>query len=328
MIAIKGFTMDLTSCMGDGREENCRFVPRETKEVPESKTARNGFHCCEYAFDCLSYYPLRTSRFFKVEASGDIDEDNRGRIACTRITLMEELSTAGLALEAMRYMVNHPQREGWKINTVDVMVSSDQAEAERAGSIAIARGEDPKVRGPVGSIVGLIVESGEGITRCKLGKVTAEQEGKWLHLTEDRRFEITEPCANGPKDCPFETSNENKSESRDEVFRRCICEYGDQPEIDMCIEEMSELTKALLKWRRFQSMETGKKVNPVSRNKKASGYRADVIDEIADVKIMIRRMEILFMADEEVEHRIDFKVNRQRERLNEIRGGEDEKEEG
>lgn len=37
---------------------------------------------------------------------------------------------------------------------------------------------------------------------------------------------------------------------RDIVFKRCICEYGTQPQIDMCIEEMSELTKALLKYRR------------------------------------------------------------------------------
>ena len=38
-------------------------------------------------------------------------------------------------------------------------------------------------------------------------------------------------------------------EERDTVFKRCICEYGMQPQVDMCIEEMSELTKALLKWR-------------------------------------------------------------------------------
>lgn len=40
------------------------------------------------------------------------------------------------------------------------------------------------------------------------------------------------------------------NEYRDSVYRRCISEYGTQPQVDMCIEEMSELTKALLKWRR------------------------------------------------------------------------------
>ena len=40
------------------------------------------------------------------------------------------------------------------------------------------------------------------------------------------------------------------TEERDQIFRRCICTYGTNPQIDVAIEEMSELIKALLKWRR------------------------------------------------------------------------------
>lgn len=92
------------------------------------------------------------------------------------------------------------------------------------------------------------------------------------------------------------------AESRDVVFRRCICEYGTQPQIDVALEEMSELTKALLKWRRAKGAELTK-------------ARDNIIDEIADVRIMCRQMEILFQAEDEVERRIDFKVDRQKGRL-------------
>lgn len=93
-------------------------------------------------------------------------------------------------------------------------------------------------------------------------------------------------------------------EERDIVFRRCICDYGTQPQVDMMIEEMSELTKALLKWRRAKGAEL-------------TAARGCIIDELADVRIMARQMEILFQAEDEVERRIDFKVQRQSKRLEE-----------
>lgn len=92
------------------------------------------------------------------------------------------------------------------------------------------------------------------------------------------------------------------SEARDIVFRRCICDYGTNPQIDMAIEEMSELTKALLKWRRAKGSEL-------------TAARDCIIDELADVQIMARQMEILFQCEDEVELRIDFKVQRQAMRL-------------
>ena len=94
------------------------------------------------------------------------------------------------------------------------------------------------------------------------------------------------------------------NKERDAVFRRCIRDYGTQPQIDMMIEEMSELTKALLKWRRAEGAEL-------------TAARGCIIDELADVRIMARQMEILFQAEEEVERRIDFKVQRQWKRLEE-----------
>lgn len=105
-----------------------------------------------------------------------------------------------------------------------------------------------------------------------------------------------------------EVINRSDTERRDVVFRQCICEYGTQPQIDVAIEEMSELTKALLKWRRAKGAEL-------------TAARDNIIDEIADVRIMCRQMEILFQAEYEVERRIDFKVDRQRKRLYERKEG-------
>lgn len=92
------------------------------------------------------------------------------------------------------------------------------------------------------------------------------------------------------------------SNERDEVFERCLRTYGVQPQVDMMIEEMSELIKALLKWRR-------------SGLKGLSDMRDCIIDELADVRIMERQMEMLFDCEDEVESRIDYKVQRQQERL-------------
>lgn len=52
--------------------------------------------------------------------------------------------------------------------------------------------------------------------------------------------------------------------------------YGEQAQVDMMIEEMSELTKALLKQRR--------------------GYDVlwNILEELADVRIMLEQMEIIY----------------------------------
>lgn len=101
-------------------------------------------------------------------------------------------------------------------------------------------------------------------------------------------------------------------EERDKAFARCLRTYGERPQVDMAIEEMSELTKALLKMRR-----AGKDGIQAAREA--------IIDELADVRIMTRQMEILYQCEDEVERRIDFKVQRQLSRLDR-KEAENEKE--
>lgn len=203
MKAYKGFNKKLTSRLGDGKEENCVFKPGETKEVAESKTIRSGFHCCENPFECLAYYGLgEDNRYFIVEAAGDIDEDDGERIACTKITLVEEMSILKLAMEGMDYIINHPDREKWQQAHRHCTVAAGKAEADAPGAIAIARGINPMVKGPAGSILGLLKETTYSpsyqkkestvITDCKLLKVAPEQQNKWLTINQNRELEVVE----------------------------------------------------------------------------------------------------------------------------------------
>lgn len=190
MIAFKGFSPNLESVLGNGKKETCCFAPGITMEETECKTGRNGFHCCENPFVCLGYYSMNgKNRFWKVEASGNINEDGGGRIACTRITLLEELDAKKLAFYGMKYMIEHPDRAGWQQDRGSVIVAGDCAQAGMEGHIAIARGKDPKVRGPEGSVLGLLVDRGNGIEESKIIIPGEELAGKWLHLAAGRKIE-------------------------------------------------------------------------------------------------------------------------------------------
>lgn len=190
-MAFKGLTKDLVASLGSGR---LTLVPGVTYRETESKTGNCGWHCTENPFDCLCYFPLGSSRHFRVEAGGSIDEDAANRIACTEITLVEELDRKKLAGYGMIYMVTHPLRSGWEQSGPHIRVAADTAEAKQAGDIAIARGPYPKVRGPEGAILGLILEPEPGqIAQAKLLiSVSREQAGKWWTLDAERNVKEVE----------------------------------------------------------------------------------------------------------------------------------------
>lgn len=75
--------------------------------------------------------------------------------------------------------------------------------------------------------------------------------------------------------------------------------YGTNKQEDKAIEEMSELQKAILKHR---------------ENKRAE-ERQDVIDEIADVSVMLEQLKIIYSCHNEVAERMDYKIDRQIKRI-------------
>lgn len=79
--------------------------------------------------------------------------------------------------------------------------------------------------------------------------------------------------------------------------------YGTAAQTDIAIEECSELIKALVKGRRNAKKGIDKELKEA------------IIDEIADVEIMMNQLIIIHSCRKEVEERIDFKIDRQIERL-------------
>lgn len=75
--------------------------------------------------------------------------------------------------------------------------------------------------------------------------------------------------------------------------------YGTKAQQDIALEELSELQKAILKHRRLSDKETEKAI----------------IDEIADVSIMLEQLKIIYSCSVEVEERIDYKIDRQIKRI-------------
>lgn len=86
--------------------------------------------------------------------------------------------------------------------------------------------------------------------------------------------------------------------NRVEKLRYIANHYGVIPQVQKTIEELNEL-----------SLELVKILTKV-------GDKEAIIDEIADVNIMVEQLKILYdISPIEVSDRIDFKLNRQLERI-------------
>ena len=71
--------------------------------------------------------------------------------------------------------------------------------------------------------------------------------------------------------------------------------HGTKSQEDVAIEEMAELQKAILKHRRNAGVET----------------MAEIIDELADVEIMMEQLKIIYSCYTEVEERKAYKIGRE-----------------
>ena len=83
------------------------------------------------------------------------------------------------------------------------------------------------------------------------------------------------------------------------ILQVCIDRYGIDSQTDVAIEEMSELIKALIKYRRRASVKTLQNIE----------------EEIADVSIMLSQLVMIYSNAEEIQKQIDQKLARQIVRL-------------
>ena len=94
-----------------------------------------------------------------------------------------------------------------------------------------------------------------------------------------------------------------------DVLQRAIDTYGEERQIDKALEEMSELTKALLKM----------------RYAKSTGVERDILmdavsEETADVEIMLEQLHMIYQNDKKVEEYKQKKIERLERRLNGYNG--------
>lgn len=89
---------------------------------------------------------------------------------------------------------------------------------------------------------------------------------------------------------------------RNEKIEYIATRYGYSKQSRQCIEEMAELTKAICKADR--AITVSERIELLK----------NVQEELADVEIMVRQLKHL-LGETEVEEQIDYKLNRQIERI-------------
>lgn len=94
---------------------------------------------------------------------------------------------------------------------------------------------------------------------------------------------------------------------RPEILQEAVDTYGKEAQVDMAIEEMSELIKALLKHRRAEH-------SPEAWDYEKT--RQNILEEISDVIIMLLQLIIIYGGREIVQQDINEKIDRLEKRLN------------
>lgn len=84
---------------------------------------------------------------------------------------------------------------------------------------------------------------------------------------------------------------------KEEIYQKIIDKFACQNQIIIAIEEMSELQKTLCKYLRFENFSFD-----------------NIIEEIADVRIMIEQLEMMFDCDLLVLQKKEEKLKRIKER--------------
>jgi hypothetical protein len=103
--------------------------------------------------------------------------------------------------------------------------------------------------------------------------------------------------------------------SRDPRFK-IANHYGLEAQLQQLIEEMAELTQAVCKHRRING-----EGQPVSPDLKSYDVAENLIEEIADVKLVLEQVIFLMEIDEDVKEWMDRKIERTLERIGEQNAG-------
>jgi len=100
-----------------------------------------------------------------------------------------------------------------------------------------------------------------------------------------------------------------------EILEKAISKYGTRSQLDMAVEESAELIQAINKLKRSGLVEhTITKPSWWMDLDQIRAYN-DLCSEVADVKIMLKQMELM-LCSERIQISVDRKINRLERRLN------------
>lgn len=182
MKAYKGFRNDLTCTMGKGTYQ---FEIGKWHTEKKAKCCSTGFHCTDNPLDVLNYYSREDDRYFIVEASGDIHEDDvNSRIACTKMKLVKEISLTQLVVAGLLFMKEHPKRKNSSVVRKEEGVAND--------GFVIVRGKHPKAAGKKGSVLYLAKDGDDGLIE-EIGAYEVDGEiikaDKYYNVRGERVYE-------------------------------------------------------------------------------------------------------------------------------------------
>jgi NTP pyrophosphatase (non-canonical NTP hydrolase) len=96
----------------------------------------------------------------------------------------------------------------------------------------------------------------------------------------------------------------------EEILNKALQTYGIESQLDMLVEECSELIQAVCKLKRTK-IERGVEFGTIEL--------IDLWNEQADVYIMMKQMEIYFDSEQKIQNSIDFKEQRLAKRLSDAK---------
>ncbi len=147
MRAYKGFNRDLACTKGKGTYS---YEVGKTYTEARAQCAQTGFHCVEEPIEVLRWYP--EGKYCIVDAQGDIHEDGKGRISCTQLEILKEITRAELCLLECRWMELHPER------AYSGLVHRDRYEGRKGDDVIVVRGKHPAASGKRGATLFLLKE--------------------------------------------------------------------------------------------------------------------------------------------------------------------------
>lgn len=130
----------------------------------------------------------------------------------------------------------------------------------------------------------------------KLARVKAELREILDRYSRNPAAEDGERIAAAPAEPRNDSEDGMTAEREGRILEGAIAKWGPELQTDVAIEEMAELTQALLKYRRAISKAPSGNVPAVVM------ARLRIREEMADVSIMLRQLELIYggYADEKI----------------------------